>query len=455
MKQLLITIAAVLLVGCGESQQSATSPESKPVEPVAEVPAQPLPPVDAKADEPFAEASHPEPPTAKAPDISIHQAAEDGHIESVKQHLAAGTDVNAKDKYGVTPLHRAALVGNKETVELLIAKGADVNVKDKHGGTPLDSARFNAEIADLLRTHGGKSGAEDSIYVAAGVENIEAVKQHLADGKDLNAKNKEGATLLHIAATNSRKEIAELLITEGADVNAKDKYGVTPLHRAAMGYNKKIPELLIAKGADVNAMILSGSLKGMTPLDYATTFNLNRTEIAELLRKHGAKTSAELHADKSIHEAVRYGVIEAVKQHIAAGTDVNIKNDGGWAPLHIADNKEIAELLISNGADVNVKDKYAGTTPLMGAAQWGHKEIVELLISKGADVNAKFATGATSLDAVTKHIDNDAYAKPKDDLGLPTVSIDIPNHIKYAAEIADLLRKHGGKTGAELKAEGK
>ncbi len=95
MKQLLITIAAVVLVGCGESQQSATSPESKPVETVAEVPAQPLPPVDAKADEPVAEASQPEPPTAKAPDISIHHAASVGKIEAVKQHLAAGTDVNA------------------------------------------------------------------------------------------------------------------------------------------------------------------------------------------------------------------------------------------------------------------------------------------------------------------------------------------------------------------------
>jgi predicted component of type VI protein secretion system len=55
MKHILITtIAAVLLVGCGEAQ-----------------------------------------PTDKAPDISIHEAARDGHIAAVKQHLDAGTDVNA------------------------------------------------------------------------------------------------------------------------------------------------------------------------------------------------------------------------------------------------------------------------------------------------------------------------------------------------------------------------
>ena len=116
MKQLLITIAAVLVVGCG-------------------------------------------PPP---PDILIHDAALDGNIEAVKQHLAAGTDVNAKDKRGMTPLHLAALFEHKEVVELLISKGADVNAKDDDGETPLDSAirRKQAEIADLLRKHGGKTGEE-------------------------------------------------------------------------------------------------------------------------------------------------------------------------------------------------------------------------------------------------------------------------------------------------------
>ncbi|HIL25101.1 MAG TPA: ankyrin repeat domain-containing protein [Verrucomicrobia bacterium] len=142
MKSLLITtIAAVVLVGCGESPQSTLAPESKPV----------------------AEAAQPEPPTAKGPDTSIHGAANYGNIEAIKQHLAAGTDVNAKDKYGGTPLHRA--VGNlvrKEIVELLIAAGADVNAKAKNGKTPLDEAitDFRTEIANLLRKHGGKKGVE-------------------------------------------------------------------------------------------------------------------------------------------------------------------------------------------------------------------------------------------------------------------------------------------------------
>ena len=108
---LLTTIAAVVLVGCGESQQSTPAPEAKPAETVTQ-------------------AAKPELPTAKAPNISIHQAVFDGNIGAVKQHLDAGTDVNAK-AYGVsTPLHRAAFDGHKEIAELLIAKGADVNAKN-------------------------------------------------------------------------------------------------------------------------------------------------------------------------------------------------------------------------------------------------------------------------------------------------------------------------------------
>ena len=141
MKHLLLTtIAAVLLVGCGESQQSAPAPKAKPVEPVVE-------------------AAKTEPPKAKAPRISIHAAARQGKIEVVKQHLTDGVGVNAKSEMGRTTLHSAAREGHKEVIELLIAKGADVNVKDDDGTTPLDMAD-DKETADLLRKHGGKTKKE-------------------------------------------------------------------------------------------------------------------------------------------------------------------------------------------------------------------------------------------------------------------------------------------------------
>ncbi len=72
------------------------------------------------------------------PSVDIWEAARTGNIEAVKQHLAAGADVNAK-RYGWTPLHYAVYYGHKEIAELLIAKSADVNARTKSDGdTPLD-----------------------------------------------------------------------------------------------------------------------------------------------------------------------------------------------------------------------------------------------------------------------------------------------------------------------------
>ena len=96
------------------------------------------------------------------PSVDIHQAAKDGNIKAVKQHLADGVGVNAKQQDGFTPLHLAAFTDRMEVVELLIENGADVNAKDEDGGTPLLYATLSGhkETVDLLRNHGGKTGEE-------------------------------------------------------------------------------------------------------------------------------------------------------------------------------------------------------------------------------------------------------------------------------------------------------
>jgi ankyrin repeat protein len=96
--------------------------------------------------------------------MSIHDAAAVGDIKAVKQHLAAGTDVDAKDtsdSLGMTPLHYAVANGHKEVIELLLVT-AGVNVKTGNGLTPLDLAvsKGDKEIIAILRKHGGKTGKE-------------------------------------------------------------------------------------------------------------------------------------------------------------------------------------------------------------------------------------------------------------------------------------------------------
>ena len=62
----------------------------------------------------------------------------------------------------MSPLHAAAGENHKEITALLIIKGADVNLKNDDGETPLDWAEEerNADLANLLRKHGGKAGEE-------------------------------------------------------------------------------------------------------------------------------------------------------------------------------------------------------------------------------------------------------------------------------------------------------
>ena len=191
--------------------------------------------------------------------------------------------------------------------------------------------------------------------------------------------------------------------------------------------NIEVVKQHLADGVDVN----SKSDIGRTSLDVAIAFK--QPLITDLLRKHGGKTRDELKAAESIVVAVELGDIEAVKQHLNDGTEVNAKGGTGRTSLHwaaIEGHKEIVELLIAEGADVNAM-KGGGGTPLSYAASWGHEEIVELLIACGADVNVKDAFSETPLDVAT-HPDN-------------------PN---ASTETADLLRKHGGKTKKELEAAG-
>ena len=204
----------------------------------------------------------------------------------------------------------------------------------------------------------------DPIHTAAWDGDLAGVQAELDKGVDVNEADINFYNLapLHYAAIHGQKEIAELLIAAGADVSANTTTRGTPLHLVAFEGHKEIIELLIAEGADVNAIIVSGPLQ-FNVGDIALNFTTD-SEIAALLRKHGGMTSEELRS--------------------------------GMTPLHLA-------------------------------AVNGHKEIVELLIAKGADVNEKIASGSN---------------KNKTPLDFAV--------IKKQNETANLLRTHGGKTAEEL-----
>ena len=146
MKQILITIAAVVLMGCGPSADIHQAAEAGNIKAVKQLVAAGVD-VNAQDEDRW---------------TPLYTAAREGHKEVVELLIAKGADVNLKNGLGQTPLHTAARFFHKDIVELLITKGADVNAKEYGDETPFDYAKmYNApetEIVDLLRKHGGKTG---------------------------------------------------------------------------------------------------------------------------------------------------------------------------------------------------------------------------------------------------------------------------------------------------------
>ena len=329
----------------------------------------------------------------------IHDAAQTGDLAGVQAELDKGVDANEVDLsfYNLTPLHWAI---SKGVAELLISEGADVNAITLEGSTPLHFAAWNGftEIAELLIDNGADLNVINNEL--AGTPFITALDWAIQQGRteiaDLlrkhGGKTSEELFALFEAARTGNIEAAKQAIADGIDVNAEDYRGLTPLHEAAAFGHNEVAELLIAKGAEVNAIIVSGgSNKNKTPLDFAVMKKQNET--ADLLRKHGGKTSEELNA---LIDAAKNGDIEAVKQHLAAGAGVNAKTGDGTTPLH-------------------------------NAAIYGHNEVAELLIVNGAEVNAIIVSGRNQ-------------GKTPLDLAI----------WRKKTETADLIRKHGGRTAEEL-----
>ncbi len=308
-----------------------------------------------------------------------------------------------------------------------------------------------------------------SLFEAVKKADIEQVQLLIAEGADVDAEwwdiynegenitprdgqwRYEGTPLGH-AISVGKIEVVMLLVEAGADVNPE---GYPPLCRAVYHNNTAIAEYLIDHGANVNAY----PDEDWGPLQ-ATAVVSNSIEMAKLLIARGADINSGADINGGIYSALhtsiggeRRDLSELLIQH---GADVNAKDKLGCTSLYYAIRKDdylyFMNILIANGAEVNTKNS-GGETVLQYAAIRGKTEAVKLLLEAGANIDAKDDEfGSTALhnaarfgnkDAAELLIARGADINAKDKQGHTPLCVAVNHDYK----VAELLINKGADSG--------
>lgn len=329
---------------------------------------------------------------AAGADTRLVDAAMRHDAATVRALVAEGVDVNAPDGDGSTALHWAAYHGDLETAQALLKAGASLTAATRIGAmTPLFMAarQGHAPLVDLL----------------------------LKAGADAREANGNGTTVLMMAAAAGSAEAVELLIARGADPNAADlTSGQTALMFAAARNSAAAIKVLLAHHADPGVVTKVVKLARVR-------VDANGDPIKEEEKPASGAPARPRGPDRvfgatviggmtALHFATREGHLDAVRELLAGGADVNLANASEHTPpmteAIINGHLDIAKYLFDHGADPKPAN-IDGLTPLYAVIdmRWRHNTwypqpsieeektdylaFITALLDRGADVNARLA----------------------------------------------------------------
>uniref|UniRef100_A0A8C9Z3M2 Transient receptor potential cation channel, subfamily A, member 1b n=1 Tax=Sander lucioperca TaxID=283035 RepID=A0A8C9Z3M2_SANLU len=325
--------------------------------------------------------------------LHVFKLAEKGDLALLENLVSKSPEVlSEKDECGASPLHHAAAGDHINLIQFIttVRDSQDLNSCDDQGNVPLHWAveRNKAESCRALLDLGANPNILNMalmsplhLAVSHGHNNLVGVRKpkvpvilcflidnKLKHGARLCQQNKLGHFPIHAAAFAGAKKAMEVILTAGeklghqaeVHINYSDKSKSSPLHLAVRGGNIEAIGLCIATGAKNDRS---------TPLHLACT--QGATEVVKLMLSS-------------------FDQVEDI---------INLTDGACQTPLHratIFDHTDLAEYLISLGADLNSID-CKGNSPLLLAASCGAWKTVTLLLSKGANVNVKDRSGCNFL----------------------------------------------------------
>ncbi|XP_068681222.1 uncharacterized protein [Montipora foliosa] len=326
----------------------------------------------------------------------LYYAVRFGRYEIVKELVKNGADANYEDPLKQSVLLRTVFSRRSEEVDniliFLLENGSDINHRSINGQSDFMSlvasehlsyhqlVRFMDSVKDInevdLRTGGGY------LHLVSRRPDDESkavmIKKLLEKGLEVNGRDNNDDTPLHLMATIADCASMRFLVENGADFLAKNRLGETVLHSLVSsnefdGFQESLA-FLIEMGMDINGTDSSGK----TSIHHALlSKDTNEAAIRELL-KVGIKVNAK---DANGRNEV-YVAVEAV--------------DVSYCPSDLDRRAAVIKLLAEVGVDVSEGDMY-GITPLHLATMKSDLEILVTLLDAGADIMKRSNCGATAL----------------------------------------------------------
>jgi ankyrin repeat protein len=340
---------------------------------------------------------------------ALFSAATKGQGYKIHYLLDRGADINVQDRHGESLLHHLAFSGeNFDTLKLLVEKGIDLELKDNAGETALDYAigKRHEKIINYLQERGARGDVskvrdEIALFKALEAGDIDGVRAYIRNGRDVNIKNNDKNTPLHIALENNYDAIVKLLLEEGADIHTRDNFDNSPI-------------LLAAANGDLE-FVKEDTASVLNEIVFFKALEAGDIDAVRTYIRNGGNVNIE-HKDKdaSLHIALVNNHDAIVKLLLEEGADIHPRDYFDHSPILSAAARgklELVKLLLDRGADIDdySTDSQEGGTVLMQACIFGHPEVAKFLLENGADIDEVDAYGRTALHIV-KYECNDAMA---------------------------------------------
>ncbi|XP_030825635.1 LOW QUALITY PROTEIN: B-cell lymphoma 3 protein homolog, partial [Camarhynchus parvulus] len=299
-------------------------------------------------------------------DTPLHIAVAQGALAVARRLVAlflrGGRDLDVYNHLRQTPLHLAVITGQVSLLRLLLAHGASpmcphlypLHVAVITGQTPLHLAVITGQVS-LLRLLLAHGASPIPLHLAVITGQVSLLRLLLAHGASPMCPDRLGRTCAHLAcgshlpgggatAGPRPRVLRELLRSPGGsrlDLQARDYEGLTPLHVAVASGSRESVLLLLEHGADVDA----GDIKsGRSPLLHAV--ENDSLEMAELLLQHGTSVNAQSYAGcTALHSRRGGGLLRLLRLLLRCGADCGLRNLHNDTAAAVAVSAQVIDIL--------------------------------------------------------------------------------------------------------------